>query len=73
MQERVTWTPRHVWTDPRSSTVCIEWDAEVKLRGGSVIAIHEVAIHHIKNDKIVEERFYYNPGSMTPTGDVPAA
>lgn len=61
MQEGAKWTPRSVFTDPRSGTICIEWDALVKLRGGPEVPMPEVAIHQVKNGKIVAERYYYNP------------
>jgi hypothetical protein len=67
MQEGVTWKARNVCLDPRSGTICIEWDGEVKLRGGPTMPITEMAIHHVKNGKIVEERFYYNPAVLVPS------
>ena len=73
MQEGTEWTARSVFTDPRSGTICIEWDAKVKLRGGPTVPLPEVAIHQVKNGKIVAERYYYNPmklaggGSQAPT------
>jgi hypothetical protein len=66
MQEAVTWEARSVCLDPRAGTICIEWNALVKLRGGPTVPISEVAIHHVKNGKIVAERFYYDPSGMTP-------
>jgi hypothetical protein len=66
MQEGTEWKPRAVALDPRSGVVCIEWDASVKLRGGPTIPLREVAIHEVKNGKIVAERYYYNPAAMGP-------
>jgi hypothetical protein len=66
MQEGTEWKARSVALDPRSGVVCIEWDATVKLRGGPTVPMHEVAIHEVKNGKIVAERYYYNPAAMAP-------
>jgi hypothetical protein len=66
MQEGVTWKARSVCVDGRSGTICIEWDAQVKLRGGPTVPMPEVAIHQVKNGKIVEERYYYNPMALMP-------
>jgi hypothetical protein len=66
MQEGTDWKPRCVALDPRSGLVCIEWDASVKLRGGPTVPLREVAIHEVKNGKIVAERYYYNPAAMGP-------
>ena len=56
--------PRNVWTGP--STVCIEWDATVKMRDGRTVQLREVAVHEIKNGKIQSERYYYNPAALAP-------
>jgi hypothetical protein len=64
MQEGTTWKARSICLDPRSGTICIEWDAQVKLRGGPTVAMPEVAIHHVKNGKIVSERYYYNAAAL---------
>jgi ketosteroid isomerase-like protein len=69
MQEGVTWVARSVATDPRSGTVVIEWDCQVKLRGGPTVPMKEVAIHQVKNGKIVAERYYYNPASLQAPAD----
>jgi hypothetical protein len=66
MQEGTTWKARSVCLDPRSSTICIEWDAQVKLRGGPTVPMPEVAIHVVKNGKIVSERYYYNMAMLQP-------
>ena len=66
MQEGTEWKARSVALDPRAGVVCIEWDASVKLRGGPTVPMHEVAIHEVKNGKIVAERYYYNPAAMAP-------
>jgi hypothetical protein len=66
MQEGTTWTARSVATDPRSGTIVIEWDCQVKLRGGPTVPMKEVAIHQVKNGKIVAERYYYDPASLQP-------
>jgi hypothetical protein len=73
MQEGTTWKARSICCDPRSGTICIEWDAQVKLRGGPTVAMPEVAIHEVKNGKIVSERYYYNPTAlMAQAGGTPS-
>jgi hypothetical protein len=66
MQEGVEWIARSVCLDPANGTICIEWDASVKLRGGPTVPMREVAIHEVKNGQIVAERYYYNPNSLAP-------
>jgi len=66
MQSGTTWKARNVWTGPK--TVCIEWDSTVNLRDGRTVQLHEIAIHEIKNGRIQNERFYYNPGDLAPPG-----
>jgi ketosteroid isomerase-like protein len=74
MQEGVTWKARTVVVDPRSSTICIEWDAQVKLRGGPTVPMYEVAIHEVKDGKIVAERYYYDRMALAPqTAGAPQA
>jgi len=64
MQERSEWKPRKVFTD--ANTICIEWDATVHLRDGRVVPLAEVAVHEVRDGKIVSERFYYNPLALAP-------
>jgi ketosteroid isomerase-like protein len=64
MQSGTTWKATNVWVGPK--TICIEWDATVKVRDGRTVKLHEVAIHEISNGKIQKERFYYNPMALAP-------
>ena len=64
MQSGTTWKPRNVWTG--RNTVCVEWDSTVHLRDGRTVQLREIAIHEIKNGKIQNERFYYNPMDLAP-------
>jgi hypothetical protein len=66
MQSGTTWKARNVWADPRSKTICIEWDAVVNLRDGRVVNLAEVAVHRVEGGKIVDERYYYNPMALMP-------
>ncbi len=59
MQSGASWKPRNVWTG--RNTVCIEWDADVQMRDGRKVSLREIAVHELRNGKIVSERFYYNP------------
>jgi ketosteroid isomerase-like protein len=64
MQSGTSWKPRNVWLG--RNTVCIEWDATVNLRDGRTVSLREVGVHEIKNGKIQNERFYYNPAALAP-------
>jgi len=66
MQERTEWKPRKVFTD--ADAICIEWDATVHMRDGRVVPLVEVAVHEVRDGKIVAERFYYNPMALAPSG-----
>jgi ketosteroid isomerase-like protein len=55
---------RNVWT--RGNTVCIEWDSTVTMRDGRTVQLEEIAIHEIKQGKIQNERYYYNPMVLAP-------
>jgi ketosteroid isomerase-like protein len=57
------WHARNLWVD--GQTVIIEWEAHLTLRpGGRKVPFREVAIHEIRNGKIVRERFYYDPTQL---------
>jgi len=64
MQTSSKWSARNVWTG--KNTVCIEWDGEVQLRDGRLVNLREIAVHEIKDGKILHERFYYNPMALAP-------
>jgi ketosteroid isomerase-like protein len=64
MQERSEWKPRKVWSD--GNAICIEWDATVYMRDGRVVPFAEVAVHEVRDGKIVAERYYYNPMALAP-------
>jgi ketosteroid isomerase-like protein len=64
MQMGTTWRPRNVFV--KGDTICIEWDATVKLRDGRTVSLPEVAVHEVKNGKIATERYYYNPLALAP-------
>ena len=64
MQEHTVWKPINVFVNP--DAICVEWDAEVKLRDGRVVNLRETAVHAVKNGKIVAERYYYNPTALAP-------
>jgi len=64
MQSGTTWKARNVWVG--RNTICIEWDATVNVRDGRTVKFPEIAVHEIKNGKIQNERFYYNPMALAP-------
>lgn len=54
------WYARNLWVD--GQTVIVEWEASLTLRSsGRRKLLREVAIHEIRNGKIVRERYYYDP------------
>ncbi len=69
MQEHTTWKPRNVFV--ADDAICIEWDAQVKLRDGRVVDLTETAVHEVKDGKIVAERYYYNPLALAPPEQSP--
>jgi len=64
MQSGTTWKAINVWVG--RNTICIEWDATVNTRDGRTVKLPEIAVHEIKNGKIQNERFYYNPMALAP-------
>lgn len=57
--------PRRVCVD--GNTVVIEWSGDVTLAGsGHRARMHEVAIHEIRNGKIVREAYFYDPAALAP-------
>jgi ketosteroid isomerase-like protein len=64
MQSGATWVARRFWVGP--DTICIEWDARVTLRDGRTVNLPEIAVHEIRDGKIQNERFYYNPLLLAP-------
>ena len=66
MQSGTTWKAKNVWVG--RTTICIEWDATVNTRDGRTVKLPEIAVHEIKNGKIQNERFYYNPMALAPQG-----
>ena len=64
MQTGTTWNAVNVWVG--RDTICIEWDATVNTRDGRTVKLPEIAVHRIKNGRISDERFYYNPMALAP-------
>ena len=64
MQTGTTWKAVNVWVG--RDTICIEWDATVNTRDGRTVKLPEIAVHKIRNGKIQDERFYYNPMALAP-------
>jgi ketosteroid isomerase-like protein len=64
IQESQTWKAKNVFV--KGNTICIEWEAEVKLKDGPTIQLEETAIHEVRGGKIVAERYYYDPSTLAP-------
>jgi ketosteroid isomerase-like protein len=58
-QEHSSFSARNVIV--KGNVIVIEWEGEVKLRGGPTITLKEVAIHEARGGKIASERYYYDP------------
>ncbi len=58
------WNARSVLV--KGNTICIEWQAELKLRDGRAVTLEEVAVHEVRGGKIAAERFYYDPSVLFP-------
>lgn len=57
--------PRRVVVD--GNVIVIEWLGRVTLRAsGRQAELHEVAIHEVRDGKIVREAFFYNPAALSP-------
>jgi ketosteroid isomerase-like protein len=56
-------TPVSVVAD--GNTVVIEWAGRVTLASsGRLAELNEVAVHEIRNGRIVKERFFYDPSVL---------
>jgi ketosteroid isomerase-like protein len=57
------WHARNLWAD--GQTVIIEWEAQLTLRPGNRKTLfREIAVHEVRNGKIVRERYYYDPSIL---------
>lgn len=55
--------PRRVLVD--GNTIAIEWFGRVTLAAsGRQAELHEIAVHEIRDGKIVREAFFYNPAAL---------
>ena len=55
--------PRRVCVD--GNTIVIEWVGHVTMAAsGKAAELHEVALHEIRDGKIVREAFFYNPAAL---------
>ena len=63
MTSATAFEPRRVAVD--GNVIVIEWLGRVTLAAsGRQVDMHEVAVHEVKNGKIVREAFYYNPAVL---------
>lgn len=57
------WHARNLWCD--GQTIIIEWEAQISVKpGGRKVPHREIAIHEVRNGKIVRERFYYDHSAL---------
>ncbi len=59
MVKEQSWKAAHVWT--RGNAIAIEWVGRIAFKNGRSIDLSEIAVHEVKNGKIVAERYYYDP------------
>lgn len=65
MVSDAAFVPRSIAAD--GDTIVIEWQGKVTLAAsGRMAEMNEVAVHQIRNGKIVKERFYYDPSKLQP-------
>jgi len=57
--QSATWKVRNSFV--KQNTICIEWEAEIEMKGGRRLSFEEVSVHQVKGGKIVEERYYCDP------------
>jgi len=63
MTSATAFEPRRVAVD--GNVIVIEWLGRITLAAsGRQVDMHEVAVHEVKNGKIVREAFYYNPAVL---------
>lgn len=55
--------PKRILVD--GNTIVIEWIGNVVLAAtGNPAQMHEIAVHEIRDGRIVKEAFFYNPGAL---------
>jgi ketosteroid isomerase-like protein len=65
MMSDSSFTARRTAVGP--DAVMVEWEGTMTFAGGGkTVRMSEVAVHEIKNGKIVRERYYYDPAVMQP-------
>ncbi|HEY2387538.1 MAG TPA: nuclear transport factor 2 family protein [Candidatus Binatia bacterium] len=65
MTSHASFRPKSVLVD--GNAIVIEWVGTVTLSSsGKTVTLDEVAVHEIRNGKIVRERFYYDPSQLRP-------
>lgn len=58
-----SWQAPGVWVD--GNTIIIEWEGRVtRAADGRTVDMKEIAIHEVRDGKIVRERFYYDPSVL---------
>lgn len=64
LRRRADWSVRNLWCD--GQTIVVEWEARLPAErpGSPRIPLREIAIHEVRNGKIVRERFYYDASSQ---------
>ncbi len=64
MTSATAFEPRRIAVD--GNVIVIEWLGHITLAAsGRQVDMHEVAVHEVKNGKIVREAFYYNPAVLS--------
>jgi ketosteroid isomerase-like protein len=56
------WTAKNVWA--KGNTVAIEWVGKVVFKNGNALDLKEIAVHDVRDGKIVAERYYYDPSAF---------
>jgi ketosteroid isomerase-like protein len=64
LRRQADWSVRNLWCE--GQTIVVEWEARLppERPGSPRIPLREIAIHEVRNGKIVRERFYYDASSQ---------
>src|SRR5262245_36154456 len=59
------WRARNVFVSGKA--ICIEWEADVVMKDGRAVKMKEVAVHEVRGDEILAERYLYDTHAMVTT------
>jgi ketosteroid isomerase-like protein len=57
-----SWKAKNVWA--KGQSVAIEWVGKIVFKNGNALDLKEIAVHDVRDGKIVAERYYYDPSAF---------